>query len=469
MSVARICEASLTDRQQAASVRPVTDGPAELNRKLELRRRVVENTGEVWETVASLSKADAGQRGWQRVVMAGEVTARRSSEKPLRWSTSASFAEVGLSSDTPAGSSPVAARTPTPLKKKRPSLTPSTSGQSLLGAPRSDDGGPSAPCAVEPERTPCIAEGGSRGPEGYPLHEVARLRQLLVDSERRCRVLAEHSDGFWEEEVKMATTTTTSIIIMARGADCLAGYGGGCRAPDSSPRRSSAVSLRCPVMSASTANRRTPGDFLREVRGCGVRVRLNNGTDYTGRLLALDGFMNLAMDDATEFPDGVNSGSEGRRYGQAVIRGNNVLYISMVERRQDEAAEAATEESQHAAEVRLPTQSKADSSPAADHSRPPLKEGVGSTAYRELKRKLDALFEALERKPCPAWERQTTVLLGIGPEAAKQSRIARRARLRSLATQRLIDIQANGGELGDGAQNEHHGRKLSEDTLYNFM
>ncbi|KAF4668699.1 hypothetical protein FOZ61_005951 [Perkinsus olseni] len=314
MSAGRICEASLTDRQQVASVSPVTDGPAELNRKLELRRRVVENTGEVWETVASLSKADAGQRGWQRVVMAGEVTSRRSSEKPLRWSTSASSTEVGLSSDTPAGSSPVAARTPTPLKKKRPLLTPSTSGQSLLGAPRSDDGGPSAPCGVEPERTPCIADGGSRGPQGHPLHvdaevpeehrelgvtgtahgfivgyygpscagrfsfesfsllsvtprllvfesipsesstqtssfgipterlavavsmctprsarvvqdtlahyedltqgiesprlqvvclrqEVARLRQLLEESERHCRVLAERSDGFWEEEV----------------------------------------------------------------------------------------------------------------------------------------------------------------------------------------------------------------------------------------------------------------------------
>ncbi|EER12471.1 hypothetical protein Pmar_PMAR014116 [Perkinsus marinus ATCC 50983] len=46
------------------------------------------------------------------------------------------------------------------------------------------------------------------------------------------------------------------------------------------------------------------------------------------------------MDDAIEFPDGwknrVNSGSEGRRYGQAVIRGNNVLYISMLERKQEE-------------------------------------------------------------------------------------------------------------------------------------
>mmetsp|Transcript_8339 Transcript_8339/g.6957 ORF Transcript_8339/g.6957 Transcript_8339/m.6957 type:complete len:101 (+) Transcript_8339:308-610(+) len=96
---------------------------------------------------------------------------------------------------------------------------------------------------------------------------------------------------------------------------------------------------------AAAANRRTPGDFLRDVRGCGVRVRLNNGTDYTGRLLALDGFMNLAMDEAVEFPYGVNSGSEGRRYGQAVTRGNNVLYISMLERK-EEGEEAAVEDGQ---------------------------------------------------------------------------------------------------------------------------
>ncbi|KAF4706288.1 hypothetical protein FOZ62_027758 [Perkinsus olseni] len=130
MSITQISEASPAGWQQGASVGPTTDGPAELNRKLELRRRVVENTGEVWETVASLSKADAGQRGWQRVVMAGEVTARRSNEKPSRWSTSASSTEVGLSSDTPADSSPVAARTPTPLKKSEATDPPTAAWKS---------------------------------------------------------------------------------------------------------------------------------------------------------------------------------------------------------------------------------------------------------------------------------------------------------------------------------------------------
>ncbi|KAF4685550.1 U4/U6-U5 snRNP complex subunit lsm6 [Perkinsus olseni] len=390
--------------------------------------------------------------------------------------------------------------------------------------------------------------------------EVARLRELLEESERHCRVLAEHSDGFWEEEVY---DIINKIHTTSHGMQREDGYGDGCRAPDSSARRSSlpsrlpvfsdclsAVSLRCPDMSASTANRRTPGDFLREVRGCGVRVRLNNGTDYTGRLLALDGFMNLAMDDATEFPDGVNSGSEGRRYGQAVIRGNNVLYISMVERRQDEAAEAATEESsvmtvglvnqwtaggrwflssvmtdssiwhhhllrqdrprdesprttaevhsssnwtashlkslvpplalchaqdqrqatlrclwkrgtsitrlnasvQQAEEVRLPIQSKRTLIP--DHSRPPMEEG--STTYRELKHKLDALFEALERKALSSMGTANDLNARCQPGGGEA---------------RMVDVQAHGGELDGWAPNEHLSsvRKLSEDTLYNLF
>ncbi|KAF4668700.1 hypothetical protein FOZ61_005952 [Perkinsus olseni] len=125
--------------------------------------------------------------------------------------------------------------------------------------------------------------------------------------------------------------------------------------------------------------------------------------------------------------------------------------------------------SQQAEEVRLPIQSKGD--PIPDHARPPVKEGVGSTAYRELKHKLDALFEALERKPCPAWEQRTTLMLDASPEAARQSRRERRARLKSLATQRMVDVQANGGELDGWAPTEHLSsvRKLSEDTLYNLI
>ena len=43
-----------------------------------------------------------------------------------------------------------------------------------------------------------------------------------------------------------------------------------------------------------------------------------------GILVALDGYMNIAMEQTEEFSDGVMRA----KYGDAMIRGNNVLYIS---------------------------------------------------------------------------------------------------------------------------------------------
>ena len=40
--------------------------------------------------------------------------------------------------------------------------------------------------------------------------------------------------------------------------------------------------------------------------------------------MALDGYMNIAMEQTEEFSDGVMRA----KYGDAMIRGNNVLYIS---------------------------------------------------------------------------------------------------------------------------------------------
>ncbi|KAF4678294.1 U4/U6-U5 snRNP complex subunit lsm6 [Perkinsus chesapeaki] len=338
---------------------PSSDGLAEFNRKLELRRRVVESNGEVWETVASLSKADAGQRAWERIG-SKEATASRAVQ-PLRWSVTAPASVAGDGARaTEEAAEAVAARTPSPLKKKSIVLTPSTA---VLSPPVEDD---SLKVDQEPERTPCLDKRCGEDPVGTPYvdaevpeehrekervsprllvfedtfsvsaegslapevpEERAAIADLLDESERRCRILAEHSDGFWEEDVyDVINKIHAAGYNMVQTEDLSAGREEGEGA------------------TAAAANRRTPGDFLREVRGCGVRVRLNNGTDYTGRLLALDGFMNLAMDEAVEFPYGVNSGSEGRRYGQAVIRGNNVLYISMLERKEEgEEAAAAPE------------------------------------------------------------------------------------------------------------------------------
>jgi U6 snRNA-associated Sm-like protein LSm6 len=68
-----------------------------------------------------------------------------------------------------------------------------------------------------------------------------------------------------------------------------------------------------------------PGDFLKQVVGKDVRVRLNNGVDYHGRLVCLDGFMNIAMERTEEHS------AEGatRSYGDSFLRGNNVLYIAV--------------------------------------------------------------------------------------------------------------------------------------------
>ncbi|KAK4055443.1 U4/U6-U5 snRNP complex subunit lsm6 [Microbotryomycetes sp. JL221] len=68
----------------------------------------------------------------------------------------------------------------------------------------------------------------------------------------------------------------------------------------------------------------TPGDFLKTVVGENVVVRLNSGVDYRGILSCLDGYMNIALENTQEYVNGVHTNS----YGDAFIRGNNVLYIS---------------------------------------------------------------------------------------------------------------------------------------------
>mmetsp|Transcript_35742 Transcript_35742/g.78011 ORF Transcript_35742/g.78011 Transcript_35742/m.78011 type:complete len:96 (+) Transcript_35742:32-319(+) len=69
---------------------------------------------------------------------------------------------------------------------------------------------------------------------------------------------------------------------------------------------------------------KTPADFLKSIRGRPVVVKLNSGVDYRGILACLDGYMNIAMEQTEEYQDGQLK----NKYGDAFIRGNNVLYIS---------------------------------------------------------------------------------------------------------------------------------------------
>jgi len=71
----------------------------------------------------------------------------------------------------------------------------------------------------------------------------------------------------------------------------------------------------------------SPTEFLKAVIGKRVVVRLLSGVDYRGQLSCLDGYMNIAMEQTEEYVGGKLT----NRYGEAFIRGNNVLYISAAE------------------------------------------------------------------------------------------------------------------------------------------
>ena len=51
--------------------------------------------------------------------------------------------------------------------------------------------------------------------------------------------------------------------------------------------------------------------------------------DFTGVLACLDGYMNIALEQTEEYVNGQLK----NKYGDAFIRGNNVLYISTQKRK----------------------------------------------------------------------------------------------------------------------------------------
>lgn len=65
--------------------------------------------------------------------------------------------------------------------------------------------------------------------------------------------------------------------------------------------------------------KKNPTDFLKQVIGKPVIVKLNSGVTYRGVLACLDGFMNIAMEQTEEYVDGQLK----NRYGDCFIRGNN--------------------------------------------------------------------------------------------------------------------------------------------------
>ncbi|KAK1757569.1 hypothetical protein QBC47DRAFT_295801 [Echria macrotheca] len=74
----------------------------------------------------------------------------------------------------------------------------------------------------------------------------------------------------------------------------------------------------------SQSEGKDPSGFLGEITGNPVIVKLNSGVVYKGELQSVDGYMNIALEKTEEYVNGVKR----RSYGDAFVRGNNVMYIS---------------------------------------------------------------------------------------------------------------------------------------------
>ncbi|KIW26195.1 U6 snRNA-associated Sm-like protein LSm6 [Cladophialophora immunda] len=79
-----------------------------------------------------------------------------------------------------------------------------------------------------------------------------------------------------------------------------------------------------PAGAPSSSDPKDPASFLSSIIGVPVTVKLNSGVVYKGELQSVDGYMNIALEKCSEYVDG----KLRRKYGDAFVRGNNVLYIS---------------------------------------------------------------------------------------------------------------------------------------------
>lgn len=82
---------------------------------------------------------------------------------------------------------------------------------------------------------------------------------------------------------------------------------------------SSTAAAEGAIVAKGAISKRTPADFLKQVIGKPVVVKLHSGVTYKGVLACLDGFMNIAMEQTEEYVEGQLK----NRYGDCFIRGNN--------------------------------------------------------------------------------------------------------------------------------------------------
>ena len=76
-------------------------------------------------------------------------------------------------------------------------------------------------------------------------------------------------------------------------------------------------------MSQTTSKR--PLTVLQKNTKKDVVVRLKSEVEYKGKMENVDSYMNLIMTDTEE----INNGKPVEKFGQVIVRGNNVLFIKL--------------------------------------------------------------------------------------------------------------------------------------------
>jgi len=71
-----------------------------------------------------------------------------------------------------------------------------------------------------------------------------------------------------------------------------------------------------------------PLSALKDALNKKVRIKLKDNTSYEGILIALDEFMNVALNDTVELDEENNPKV---KWGVTLIRGNNILWVELME------------------------------------------------------------------------------------------------------------------------------------------
>ena len=67
-----------------------------------------------------------------------------------------------------------------------------------------------------------------------------------------------------------------------------------------------------------------PLNVLAKFVNTNVTIKLKNNIEYSGKMINIDQYMNIMLDNAEE-----KEGNAKARYGRIIIRGNNMIYIKL--------------------------------------------------------------------------------------------------------------------------------------------